>query len=98
MFKFERTSLRTDFADSESLDEFSVLHDVACSHVGFQAAAAANQEQQASAAVEILLVDSEVIGDLRDSRLHHGNLNFGGTGIARLEGIGFDRFFFEIWI
>jgi len=91
-------SLRTNFADAESLDEFSVLDDVASPHVGFEAAATTDQEQKAPAAVEIFAMHAKVIGDLCNASLHHGDLNFGGAGIAFFLGVGFDRFFLGTWI
>lgn len=88
--------LRSDFADTKALDEFSVLHNVTVSQIRFESAALTNKFQQADSAVVILAVGLKVFRDLLNSLLHDRDLHFGRAGISVLVAVLLDDVRFDL--
>ena len=89
---------RLDFADSELLDEFSVLNDVLVSQISFESSSLTNEKKQTASTVVVLLVRSQVVRNLCDTGLHDRNLDLGGTGVAFFRRVIRDRARFQFWI
>src|SRR5215210_246178 len=77
-------------AEPEALDRRAIALDVLPLEVVEQAAAAAHQLQKATAAVVILRVDLEVLGELRDPVRQEGHLDLGRSGVALVHPVPFD--------
>ena len=79
------------FADAETLDQGTVALNVDAHEVVEQISSLANHLQQAAAAVVILLVGLQVLGEVVDSLGENGNLNLRGTRVALVGRILFDN-------
>ena len=76
-------SLLDVVADAQSLDELTVLDDVVLLNVGEKTTTTADEHEQATTGVEVLLVGLHVLGQLLDTLGQNGDLNLGVTGIDR---------------
>lgn len=76
-------SLLDVVADAQSLDELTVLDDVVLLDVGKKTTTTADEHEQATTGVEVLLVGLHVLGQLLDALGQDGDLNLGVTGIDR---------------
>ena len=70
-------SLLDVVADAQSLDELTVLDDVVLLDVGEKTTTTANEHEQATTGVEVLLVGLHVLGQLLDALGQDGDLNLG---------------------
>ena len=70
-------------ADAQSLDELTVLDDVVLLDVGEKTTTAADEHEQATTGVEVLLVGLHVLGQLLDALGQDGDLNLGVAGVDR---------------
>jgi len=77
-------------AQAESLDERAVALDVGVLQVVQQATTLADEQQEATTAVMVVLVLLEVLGQVRDSSGQQGHLNLGGSGVAVVDGVLLD--------
>jgi hypothetical protein len=68
--------------EAETLDQGAVTLDVSLGHVVEQATTLTDQEHQAPAAVVVVLVGFEVLGQVRDASGEDGNLDLRRAGIA----------------
>jgi len=69
--------------EAKALDQRLVTVHVLALEVGQQAATLVDQHQESAAAVMILLVGLEVLGELFDASREQGDLDFGGAGVVR---------------
>lgn len=76
-------SLLDVVADAQSLDELTVLDDVALLDVGEKTTTTTDEHEQTTTGVEVLLVGLHVLGQLLDALGQDGNLNLGVTGVDR---------------
>ena len=84
------------FADAETLDQGTIALDVDAHEVVEQISSLANHLQQAAAAVVILLVGLQVLGEVVDSLGENCDLYFSGTCVGVVQSVLFDYlcFFF----
>ena len=78
-------------AKAEAADQALVAGHVLLLHIVQQAAALADENQQATTAVEILWVRLQVLGQFRDAAREQRDLHLGAAGIARLGRIFLDE-------
>src|SRR6478736_4154548 len=78
----DRPSRKSLSAKAESLDQRAVALDVDALQVTQEAAALADQEQQATAAVVVVLVLARVLGEVLDPLGEQRDLHLGGAGVA----------------
>lgn len=83
-------------AESEALDERLVASEVLVPEVLEQAAALAYHDEESAAAMEVLLVDLHVLGELADARREDGDLDFRGAGVRLVRLVLFDDRLFLI--
>ena len=76
-------SLLDVVADAQSLDELTVLDDVVLLDVGEKTTTTADEHEQATTGVEVLLVGLHVLGQLLDALGQDGDLNLGVAGVDR---------------
>ena len=83
-------------SEVELRDDRTVALDVLVAKIRQQAAAMANHLQKPAAGMMILLVLLQMLGEIRDARGQHGNLDFRRTRVALVDGILLDKsgFFF----
>ena len=67
--------------DTEPLDDRAVARDVRALEVLEEAAALADQDEQATTRVMIVLVALEVLGEVADATGEHGDLDLGAAGV-----------------
>lgn len=80
------------FTQAEGFDEFLVAGGIDFFEVVEEAAAVGDEFHQAAAAVHILLVGFEVLGEVGDTLGQDGDLDFGRAGVFFGAGVGFDQF------
>ena len=73
-------------AQTQLGDEGTVTVDVLLLQIGQQVAAAADHLEQAAAAVVIVLVGLEVLGQVIDASGQQSDLNLGRTGVTLVQG------------
>src|ERR1700686_3857450 len=78
-----RREARDLAAQAEIGDELAVALDVLAGEVGEQAPALTDLHEQAAAAVMVLLVDLQVLGELVDRGRQNRDLDVGGPGVVR---------------
>lgn len=76
-------SLLDVVANAQSLDELTVLDDVVLLDVGEKTTTTADEHEQATTSVEVLLVGLHVLGQLLDALGQDGDLNLGVAGVDR---------------
>ena len=76
-------SLLDVVADAQSLDELTVLDDVVLLDVGEKTTTTADEHEQATTGVEVLLMGLHVLGQLLDALAQDGDLNLGVAGVDR---------------
>ena len=81
LLKCTNTRLLDVVADTELLDERTVLEDVVLLDVGQKTTTATNEHKQAATGVEVLLVGLHVLGELTDTLAQDGDLNLGVAGV-----------------
>ena len=85
--------------DTQLGDQGTVTVDVLVGQIVQHLAALTNHHQQTTAGVVVVLVYTQVIGQLVDSGGQDGNLDFGRTGVALVGSILQDDLdFFSFWI
>ena len=72
---------------AETGDKGAVTLDVFLSEVGKKALALTNQQHQTTTRVVIMLVGTEVLGQLLDASGQQSHLNLGGTGVTLMRGV-----------
>ena len=77
------TLLLNVVADTESLDELTILDDVVLLDIAKKAAALTDEHKQTTTGVEVLLMRLHVLGEALDALGKDGNLNLGITGVDR---------------
>ena len=83
-------------AESEALYERLVAAEVLVPEILEQAAALTYHDEETAAAVEVLLVDLHVLGQLADARREDGDLNFRGASVRLVRLVLFDDRLFLI--
>ncbi len=78
-------------AQAQFFDERAVTLDVLALQVVEQVATLADELEQATAGVEVLLVLLEVTGQSFNAGGEKGHLNFRGAGVAFVFGVSFDN-------
>ena len=68
--------------DTQLGDQSTVTVDVLLCQIVQHLAALTNHHQQATTGVVVVLVDTQVLGQLVDTGGEDGNLNLGGAGVA----------------
>ena len=81
-------------AQSQLFDESAVTLNILALEVVQQVAALADELEQATAGVEVLLVFLEVPGEAFNAGGKQGYLNFRGAGVAFMLGVSFDNSLF----
>ena len=79
---------------AELRNQGAIALDVLLLQVSQKVAAAANHLQQAAAAVMIVLVGLQVLGEVVDARRQQRNLHLGGTGVRVMHTGGSDDILF----
>src|SRR5450756_564423 len=74
-------------AQAEPLDEAAVAVDVDLLKVAEQPTALADQEQQATTRVVVVLVHLQVLGEVLDARAEHRDLDLRGAGVTLMGGV-----------
>src|SRR5690606_31670221 len=74
--------LRSSATQAEALDQRPVALDVGLLEVAEQALALADEQQQATTAVVVVLVLTGVLGQVRDATGEHRDLYIGRAGVA----------------
>ena len=69
-------------ADTEALDEVTVVLDVVLLDVAQETTTLTDEHEEAAAGVEVLLVGLHVLGELLDAGGEDGDLDLGGTGVG----------------
>src|SRR5699024_1731460 len=77
-------------AQTQFSDQSAVTVDVLLLQIGKQVAAAADHLEQAAAAVVVVLVALQVLGQVVDARGQQRDLDLRGTGVALVQGGLFD--------
>ena len=84
------TTLLDVVANTELLDEGTILEDVVLLDIGEKTTATADEHEQTTTGVEVLLAALHVLGELLDALGEDRNLNLGVTsvdgGVAELSG------------
>ena len=84
-------------AQSETLDERTVARDVDVLKVTQQATALADEQQQTTTRVMIVLVLFQVFSEIFDAGGQHCDLHLGAAGITRMGGVLVDNCLLGIW-
>src|SRR4051794_34572974 len=79
---FRRTPCGRSAAEAEALDERAVARDVDVLQVAEQAPALADEQQQATTRVVVVLVQLQVLGEVLDAGGQDGHLHLGGPRVA----------------
>lgn len=82
-------------SDAELCDAGSVTLDVLVHEVIEQTAALTDHKKQAVAAVVILLVNLQMLGELIDALGQDGNLHLGRTGVGFMGAVGLNNDLFS---
>ena len=83
--------LQVLFSQSELADDSTVTLNVNLLQVVEQVSSVTDHLLKSAAAVEVLLVDLQVRGEIVDSGSQDRNLHFGGSGVTLVGGIGLDE-------
>jgi hypothetical protein len=75
------------FANAELLNQRAITSDVFRPQISLEPSPLTDENHQASAGVEVLLIASKVLGDLLNTRLHDGDLDLGRAGVPLRLGV-----------
>lgn len=90
-------SHRTSATQPEARDQRAVPLDVDALEVTEQTTTLADQQEQPTTRVVVVLVKLQVLSEVEDARGEHGDLNLGRPGVTWVGGVFVDDGFLGIW-